>query len=323
MSSIAVFNPSPVLTVTVEQGSGPDPEIHVHAGGQGFWVGRMAATLGAEVRICIPLGGEPGTVLEPLFRNAGLTVVGIKVNAPNGCYIHDRRTGSRTEIAATPSGVLERHEVDELFGAVLTAGLSADVTLLTGPRHEGILPPEIYTRLAEDLRRNESTVLADLTGPALQAALDGGVDLLKLSHEELISEGLADGEDAGAIVKALPELRARGAADVLVSRGPQPAIALAGERLLEISGPRFSPFDPRGAGDSMFAALGVGLADGLDLEATLRLAVAAGALNVTRHGLGSGQRKDIDRLTEHVRVAALESREEGGAAHPVGEQIDS
>ena len=48
---LAVFAPSPVLTVTIE--AGPDrPEVHLHPGGQGFWVARMAANLGAEVVLC-------------------------------------------------------------------------------------------------------------------------------------------------------------------------------------------------------------------------------------------------------------------------------
>ena len=51
--SVAVFAPSPVVTITVEAGSGNEPEIHLHAGGQGFWVARMAARLGAKVSLCV------------------------------------------------------------------------------------------------------------------------------------------------------------------------------------------------------------------------------------------------------------------------------
>ncbi len=54
----------PVTDPDRDDRAGPDrPEVHVHAGGQGFWVARMAAKLGAEVALCCALGGEPGRVL--------------------------------------------------------------------------------------------------------------------------------------------------------------------------------------------------------------------------------------------------------------------
>lgn len=56
---IAVFAPSPLLTVTIEAGT-DRPEVHLHSGGQGFWVARLAATLGAEVTLCCALGASRG-----------------------------------------------------------------------------------------------------------------------------------------------------------------------------------------------------------------------------------------------------------------------
>lgn len=52
-------------------------------------------------------------------------------------------------------------------------------------------------------------------------------------------------------------------------------------------------------------AIGVALAHGADLFEALRLGVAAGALNVTRRGLGSRRRTEIERLVSHVEVIAL------------------
>ena len=59
---VCVFAPAPLLTVTIESkadGSGDD-EIHVHAGGQGFWIARLVAELGVEVVLCGSFGGETG-----------------------------------------------------------------------------------------------------------------------------------------------------------------------------------------------------------------------------------------------------------------------
>jgi 1-phosphofructokinase len=305
-AEVAVFAPSPVLTVTVEQGAGEAPEVHLHAGGQGFWVARMAAGLGARVLLCVPLGGESGVVLRTLLGVGTIEVLPVRTAGANAAYIHDRRSGERRPIVETPSPPLRRHELDELYGIAATAGIEAGTMLLTGPRNAGVLPAETYTRLAADLRANGHRVLADLSHEPLQAALAGGLDVLKMSSEELVREGLAEDASERRCRPAMRELRDAGAADVLISRGPEPALALLGERLLEVVGPRFVAVDPAGAGDSMFAALGVGLAAGLGIEEALRLAAAAGALNVTRHGLGSGHPSEIDRLRAQVRIREVE-----------------
>ena len=66
--SIAVFGPNPLLTITVEALPSGGDEIHLHAGGQGVWVARTAGELGSHPVLCGFLGGEVGTVLEPLLQ---------------------------------------------------------------------------------------------------------------------------------------------------------------------------------------------------------------------------------------------------------------
>lgn len=58
------------------------------------------------------------------------------------------------------------------------------------------------------------------------------------------------------------------------------------------------------------AALVSALLDGDELPQAARLAAGAGALNVTRHGLGTGDAEAIRRLREQVEVRELE--EEAG-----------
>jgi len=89
----------------------------------------------------------------------------------------------------------------------------------------------------------------------------------------------------------------------MVSRADEPSLAVTGDRVLEVSVPDVSPADHRGAGDSMTAGISVGLARGDALEDALRLGAAAGVLNATRHGLGTGGGDDVDRLAGHVTVS--------------------
>jgi 1-phosphofructokinase len=310
---IAVFAPSPILTVTIERGS-DRPEVHLHPGGQGFWVARMAANLGAEVILCCALAGEPGRVLAGLIESESLMLRSADAGTPNGVYVHDRRSGERVEIVSVESRPLTRHASDELYGITLGAALDSDVTLITGSQPHDVLEADLYRRLARDLRTNGKHVLADLTGPPLHAVLRGGVELLKLSSEELVNEGFAAGDQLSEIVSATKRLSKAGARNVSISRSAEPAVLLehgAQPTLVELVTPTFEPLDHRGAGDSMFAATGVGLARGMSTRPAVRLGMAAGALNVTRRGLGTGTRQEIERLAEHVTIRPVDPTRTG------------
>jgi 1-phosphofructokinase len=97
-------------------------------------------------------------------------------------------------------------------------------------------------------------------------------------------------------------LREAGARDVLVSRGEAPALAAVDDELVSVSYPRFEVAETRGTGDSMFAAVAVRRAAGEGWEHSLREGVAAGTLNVTRRGLGSGDADQIDELAGRVEL---------------------
>jgi 1-phosphofructokinase len=63
---IAIFAPDPLLSVTIEARGDAD-ELHLHPAGQGVWVARMAAELGAMPVLCSLVGGETGATLLPLL----------------------------------------------------------------------------------------------------------------------------------------------------------------------------------------------------------------------------------------------------------------
>jgi 1-phosphofructokinase len=302
--SLVVFAPSPILTITVEGAGTPRQEIHLHAGGQGFWVARLAALLGARVSLCCALGGEPGAVLRGLIERENVELLSVQCAAPNGVYIHLRRDGVRQQLARTDGKRLSRHEADELYGLALSAALDAGLVLLTGVDPPTIIDSEIYRRLAGDLRSNGIRVIGDLAGSSLKAALAGGLDLLKISEEEALAESPVYGVGVKDLLQVLDALHEAGADTVLISRAAEPALVLdgAGRRYLELTAPRVEALEPRGTGDSMFAALGASLARGQELDAALRLAMAAGCLNATRHGLGTGTRQQIEHLSDHIEI---------------------
>ncbi|MCG8916497.1 PfkB family carbohydrate kinase [Actinokineospora sp. PR83] len=306
-NQVCVFAPSPQLTVTVEDLDGR-PDLHLHAGGQGYWQARMITALGSPVVFCCALGGETGSVLGHLLTGPDLEVRARQVAARNGAYIHDRREGEREELVEQYPGRLTRHEVDDLYELAVVAGLSAGVAVLGGSvdvATEEVIPVSVYERLAADLGRNGCRVVVDLAGARLAAALEGTPAVVKVSHEELIEDGRAKSDDLADLTGAARELVASGVELVVVSRAAEPTLAVTAADELLVTAPALDPVDTRGGGDSMTAGLAAAFAQGADLEAALRLGAAAGALNITRHGLGSGSGDAVRSLVERVEIARV------------------
>ena len=106
------------------------------------------------------------------------------------------------------------------------------------------------------------------------------------------------------MARAARALHKEGAQAVLVSRADEPALALLDGRLFQVEVPALEVADHRGAGDSMTAGVAAVLARGGGLPEAVRTGAAAGAVNVTRHGLGTGQVEAINALVERVRLDA-------------------
>ncbi|WP_245674014.1 1-phosphofructokinase family hexose kinase [Actinoplanes rectilineatus] len=302
---VMVFAPAPQLTVTIEQHH-DEPELHVHPGGQGIWQTRMITLLGARVTLCAAAGGEVGRVLSPLLEQlTGVTLRLVMREHGSGWYVHDRRGGTREEIAERPGVPLSRHELDELYNLSLAEGLRAGIAVLSGPAHPSVIHPDVYGRLAADLRANGCRVIADLCGRHLAAVLEAGISVLKISHEELIADGTAPDGSTAALTEALIKLHDGGAETVLVSRADEGALALFDGEIHEVALPRLTPAEHRGAGDSMTAGVAAVLARGGPMHEAVRTGTAAGALNVTRHGLGTGHVDAVRVLTERVRLTPM------------------
>jgi 1-phosphofructokinase len=252
-------------------------------------------------------GGEHGRVLDALLADEPFAVVSVQVSGEGACYIDDRRGGDRDRIASRHGDLLSRHELDDLYGSALTSGLSADVAVLCGTGESERLPADVYRRLATDLRNNDVPVVADLSRSFAAGALDGGVDILKMSAEEAV-ELVGGGSDAVSdFVEMARRIAERGAQRVVLTRGKDPAVAVGGDAAYELVAPLLETADHRGAGDSMTAALAAGVAAGEEWETVLTRATAAGAANVTRHGLGTAWASEVDALEPRVRLAPIRS----------------
>jgi 1-phosphofructokinase len=303
---VAIFGPSPMLSITVESLSadGGD-DIHVHPAGQGVWVARMAAELGAEPVLCGFCGGETGTALRRLLEQLPVELRLVETAEASGAYIHDRRDGERRPVAQSAAMPPSRHEVDDLFSVACAAALDADVLALCGPYPSEALPLEIYGSLVADVRANGTPVVVDLSPPRLNSALEGGPELVKINDWELASFVSGPVDTEARMRAGIEKLLDDGAQAAIVTRAGEPALAVRGGEAWELTPPRFERGSREGCGDSMMGALAASMASGLAWEETLRLGAAAGAANFLRAGLGTGARRVVEELTPRVELRRL------------------
>jgi len=303
---VAVFGPHPMLSITIEAltAEGGD-DIHVHAAGQGVWVARMAAELGASPVLCGFIGGETGTALRPLLEQLPVELRLAETAEASGCYLHDRRSGERKPIAQSAAMPPSRHEVDELFSSAVAAALDSAVLALCGPYPAEALPLEIYGNLVADVRANGTPVIVDLSPPRLDSALEGGPELVKINDWELARYVTGPVDTAARMRAAACRLLDKGAGAAIITRAGEPALVVRGGDAWELVPPRFERGAREGCGDSMMGGLAACMAQGLEWEEALRIGAAAGAANFLRHGLGSGSRSVVEDLARRVELRPL------------------
>jgi len=297
---VAIFAPHPLLTVTLEREGQDREQVHFHPGGQGVWVARMAASLGAEPVLCGFIGGESGELLDGLLTRLDGELRLVGTASASGCYVTDRRSGERELLACTLSDPPSRHELDELFSLTCAEAIADGWLVVTNPMPADALGLEIYGDLVADARAGGCRVLVDLSSPRLDSALRGEPDLVKLNDWELaqfVSGPVSEPEQLRAAAR---RLREAGAGAVIVTRGEQPALALADERAWWLTPPRLQHGFREGCGDAMLGALAAAWARGEDFERALVVGAAAGAANFLRHGLGSASREVVERLQDSV-----------------------
>jgi len=108
--------------------------------------------------------------------------------------------------------------------------------------------------------------------------------LVPNEHEAALLAGTPPGHPRDAALRLLN----LGCRQVVVTLGAR-GVLLAGEGgFREIPAPRVKPVDTVGAGDCFTAWLGVGMAEGLSLDAAAERAVRAASLAVTRRGAQAG-----------------------------------
>ena len=150
---------------------------------------------------------------------------------------------------------------------------------------QGLLSPQILAAIIGAGRRAGVPVVIDPSGT--DYAIYAGADIVKPNRDELIAaSGLPVNDDETAIAAARRLIDEFGFRAVLATRGAQGATLVdsAQTRPVHLKARARDVFDVSGAGDTVMALLGAGIAAGLSLEAAAGLANIAAGLVVAKFG---------------------------------------
>lgn len=301
--AVTVVTPGLLVSVTVERSPAGGDEIHIHPAGQGFWAARAARDLGADTTLCCVRGGETGATAVDLI-DAGIVVRCVATDVPTGAYVDDRRDGERQRVATMRAMPLDRHTIDDLIGITVAEGLRSGTVIVTGTNQHGSVPSAFFTTVTSSLHTLGTSVIVDLSGAELHAALAGHVDAVKVSHTELIDAGFATDDRFDSLRDGARKVADTTGADVFVTcAGDGAFVHTVGETLVG-RGPQLDTVEHRGAGDSFTAAVAVARCVGLEPAEQLRMAMATAAANVLRRGLGSATVETVHAIGVQVEVDA-------------------
>jgi fructose-1-phosphate kinase PfkB-like protein len=298
---VAVFGPSPLLEVSIEDGAVP---LRVLAGGQAVWVSRMAATMGCRVTVCGLSGGRVGALVDRLLEEEPYERRRVDSQASSGCFVVDQRSEPAIEVASAWAPAPSTDEVEALLRATYEVASETDVLAVCNPMPGDALPLATYSRLVRWAAEHDLPVVADLSTPRIDAALAGGPVHVKINDWELAELVSAPVGEPPQWHRAAQRLLAAGASSVVVTRGASSTHAVGPDgSWFEIEPPFMGSGRAAGCGDAWTGAFAAALAQGVGWLDAVVLAMAAGAAHYV--GRDESSRAAIDALSRRVTVRAV------------------
>lgn len=283
---------------------------HVQAlpGGKGCNVARALKTLGAAPTVSGWVGGTAGQFIESGLRSEGIgtTFVHTDFESRTCLSILDPDGGTLTELyekgEAVPAG-----KVAELLAHVETIVGDYRALTLSGSLPPGV-PADFYTRLIAIAHAANVPVLLDSSGDPLVQGITAQPYLVKPNQAEfaaLLGVSGATLHSRDDLATAARKLAAQYETRVVLSLGPDGALAAHNGRVLHVQNPRVDASSPVGSGDCMLAGLALSVTQDVAFPDALATGVAAGTANTLHVGAGTFTMDDFERIRSAITITEL------------------
>ncbi|MGJ4943073.1 1-phosphofructokinase family hexose kinase [Bradyrhizobium sp. HKCCYLS1011] len=309
MTDIVTITPNPAVDVSTEvEKIVPIMKLRGRAarrdaGGGGINVARVITRFGGDVTAVYPVGGATGALLNKLVAREGVASLTFPSNEETreDFFVQEAATGQPYRFIL-PGPTLSESEWQSCLKLLADIRPFPRYVVGSGSLPLGV-PADFYGQIAKLARERGAKFMLDTSGPALTAAVDAGVDLIKPSLREM--RELAGGElgDALAWEAAARALVHSGKVEtVALTMGHLGAVLVTHDRVLRAQPLPITPVSAVGAGDSFLGVLIARLAAGAALDEAFRWAVAAGAAALLHTGTALCDPADVRRLAAEVIV---------------------
>lgn len=276
-------------------------------GGKGANQAVAATRLGARVALIGSVGADArGRRLRAGLRANGVEVVHVRLdpNRQSGAAIIavDRSGEKQISVAMEANLGVTTEQVDRAEALIA----SARVLLM-----QLEVPMDAVCRAAMLARKYDTKIVLDPAPPArIPRRLFQLIDVIRPNRDEAEQLTGMRIKTRADLRKAARALLKKGARIVVLESGSEGDLLLTATE--EIVTPRFrvKTVDATGAGDAFAGAFAVGLAEGLELRAIMRLATATAALATTKIGAQEAlpTRPEVERLLKRGSQSPLGSQ---------------
>ncbi|MBE3467832.1 MULTISPECIES: 6-phosphofructokinase II [Enterobacter] len=307
MASIYTLTLSPSLdSATMTPQIYPEGKLRCSApvfepGGGGINVARAITHLGGKATAIFPAGGATGEHLVALLADEQVAVDTVDARdwTRQNLHVHVESSGEQYRFVM-PGAKLSDDEFRQLEEKVLTIE-SGSLLVISGSLPPGI-ETEKLTALVQAVLQRGIRCIVDSSGEALKAALEPGqLELVKPNQKELsalVNRELNQPDDVRTAAEEL--VRTGKAHRVVVSLGPQGALAVDKTGCVQVVPPPMKSQSTVGAGDSMVGAMVLKLAQGASLLEMARYGVAAGSAATINQGTRLCSLADTQKIVDYL-----------------------
>lgn len=307
MASIYTLTLSPSLdSATMTPQIYPEGKLRCSApvfepGGGGINVARAITHLGGKATAIFPAGGATGEHLVALLADEQVAVDTVDARdwTRQNLHVHVESSGEQYRFVM-PGAKLSDDEFRQLEEKVLTIE-SGSLLVISGSLPPGV-KTEKLTALVQAVLQRGIRCIVDSSGDALKAALEPGqLELVKPNQKELsalVNRELKQPDDVRTAAEEL--VRTGKAHRVVVSLGPQGALAVDKTGCVQVVPPPMKSQSTVGAGDSMVGAMVLKLAQGASLLEMARYGVAAGSAATINQGTRLCSLADTQKIVDYL-----------------------